>query len=480
MNIFKPLALTLPLLCALSHISQGQVQAQDPKKIKAKEKPAPPAEYTLTSLYAGGAYALTAGGNSPQNTKFFYTIQDAKDTILVTANISKNGKYVAPSDLPAGYLKWSEGVPVKGDPTQVEVGKAKAKKVQVTATVGNTSKTVVIYVIWVTRKKLNSGPESFSKDNLSALAAKEVQEGFKPGIFSDGKNSTSVSSKGTITAVTEEQFTISPAELITDEASGLFDKGDKFEWDLKRLVKGERWYGYAEGSWSVENKQKVQASGIGESTVLTSDEWANDDDPNYSGDEDLDPWNYAPVPGQPDQSGNGNLYAVDPPEIALNYIKFSKVSKAVIRLQFKTWAELNGQKCSDDYFWNIEFQLNRKKDDPEIDNNGWNISTGTISSGDTFAGATPPNILPESAVFVVGTPVNVALTASGIQGEYEVIAKNFGPFKRLPNGLSIVNNVLIGTPTTVETQDVPVWAYQKNGTSPYITKEMTIKVKPAP
>ena len=250
----------------------------------------------------------------------------------------------------------------------------------------------------------------------------------------------------------------------------IFDK-TPFSWDLKRQVKPKRW-DYL-GSWAVENERTTQADGVGNQVTVSADVWADDD--QFQTDEDLDPWNY---PANPVQNGNGHLYATDTPEIMLS--EYNGASRVLVQFAFKTWAELNAQKCSDDYFWNTSVSLTRRMDDPTVGNNNWDISAGTIGADSIFPGTPPPDIMPERILLRVGVPVNVTLTASGIQGGYTISSQNLGPSASLPEGLSVANNVLTGTPTAEGTSRVRFRATADGSTNVLVAKFITIEVGPAP
>ena len=87
-------------------------------KAQQKPKTTVPADYSITSLNVGGAFSLEKDVGAPLETKFYYAVKSAEagDDIVLTASIEKNGQYVSSADLPQGYLKWSEGAPVEGEP----------------------------------------------------------------------------------------------------------------------------------------------------------------------------------------------------------------------------------------------------------------------------------------------------------------------------------------------------------------------------
>ena len=260
--------------------------------------------------------------------------------------------------------------------------------------------------------------------------------------------------------VAEEQFSIKPLELITDQANGYFGT-DLFKWDLKRDIKIKEWKKVTStttSTWEVGNEFPSPDH------VATADIWVGDDVGND--DEDLDPW---VVPNQtPVNAGMiGHLYAEDTPEMPLQLPGYSAVTT---KFNFKSCATLNGIKCSEDYFWNASALATRRPED-----GNWNLSEQTINGNDTIGGTIPPDIEPERIFLKVGVPSTQSITLLGVTGTYQIFGQN------MPDGIRCdrYSNQLVGTPSQVGITRGDFTAKYNDGTGDaYIQKKITIEVQP--
>ncbi|MBM4030551.1 MAG: hypothetical protein FJ291_02060 [Planctomycetes bacterium] len=341
--------------------------------------------------------------------------------------------------LVANFIYWSGGEAVDGHPLQRRVSKAAWAKHTVTASIGTTSYTMLVYII-------GAQPTGYSPENGELgeeFPDNSRNAGTSTGVFATWDANTPVARH-----YCQIQFTVQPPELIADGDQWLFDRR-QIQWDVTREMRRIQWDKLAGGDWSILEYW----------SLIT--EWRPDDDPFYKdGDNDNEPWG---------PNGNGHLYAVDMPGLRGTV---GEVEAMVQKHNMREWVRVSldwasgreGVRCSDYSFWHSSLSIEKDgetwKWDPTYQNK--------IPPQHDFWGTTPTNFLR----ITTGSLPNASV---GVPYSREVTSENGSDDVRwtldmgsLPPGLTHTENgsiiIISGTPTTpgVYTFTLEARDYMKN------------------
>jgi hypothetical protein len=332
--------------------------------------------YNLTLSVSNGATMINGGKSAPADTVFAAGIQAmVTQMVEITATITFKAstmKGLGPLSL-LKKLTWTGGFDLPNkDLGKRGVSRTAHGKLEVTCALGDLKQTIVIYIIGAKPTGFQGDSGTHFSDNSITAAANNKGSPNKLGVGLDAANST-------IGGACEIEFTILPAELLTDGNNNVFDTTE-IKWDVTREKKVEAWFAKPAPTgmvWTKETKPDLNISN-----------WKDDDD--SSTDEDNDPWG---------AGGGGHLYGNDWPFVQTT----SDAVGYVIRMQMREWVRVaigggsgnvptsaGTPRCSDYQLWHFFGEIQKV-------NGSWTM-TSSFGGNEITVGNPTPAASPGRAV----------------------------------------------------------------------------------